>query len=79
MVVPLGLDQSRGDQIENAAIAVKDGTTLSISEEALSIETLTTALKQLDENSDQFKAEMAKAKFDKGGKTLLAEILKSAA
>ncbi|RSK25449.1 undecaprenyldiphospho-muramoylpentapeptide beta-N-acetylglucosaminyltransferase [Bacillus sp. HMF5848] len=55
VIIPLGLNQSRGDQIMNAKSFAEKGYSLTLEEEKLTSNSLTEALSTIKENKDQFK------------------------
>jgi len=61
ILIPLSAAASRGDQILNAASFEKQGFSMVIKEEALSVTSLTEALKELAENRQTFEDAMEKA------------------
>lgn len=58
VIVPLGKDASRGDQLENAAYFEKRGYALQLSEKDLTFEALNTKLSELIFQSSQFEEAM---------------------
>ncbi|MGV3323353.1 UDP-N-acetylglucosamine--N-acetylmuramyl-(pentapeptide) pyrophosphoryl-undecaprenol N-acetylglucosamine transferase [Streptococcus hyovaginalis] len=59
LIVPLGKEASRGDQLENAAYFERQGYALTLSEEELSLETLEAYSEKLFSKSSQFEQAMA--------------------
>lgn len=58
LIIPLGKEASRGDQLENAAYFEKRGYALQLSEEDLSLVTLNQRLQELLAHAPQFEAAM---------------------
>lgn len=58
LIIPLGKEASRGDQLENAAYFEKRGYALQLSEEDLSLVTLNQRLQELLTHAPQFEAAM---------------------
>ncbi|WP_340295531.1 undecaprenyldiphospho-muramoylpentapeptide beta-N-acetylglucosaminyltransferase [Staphylococcus coagulans] len=54
LLIPLGLDQSRGDQIDNARYFEKQGYATMLDESELSSETLMAALNEIEKNRVQY-------------------------
>ncbi len=54
LLIPLGLDQSRGDQIDNAQYFEKQGYATMLDESELSSETLMAALNEIEKNRAQY-------------------------
>lgn len=54
LLIPLGLDQSRGDQIDNAKYFEKQGYATMLDESELSSDTLLLALTELEKNRHQY-------------------------
>ncbi|UXR68773.1 undecaprenyldiphospho-muramoylpentapeptide beta-N-acetylglucosaminyltransferase [Staphylococcus sp. IVB6246] len=53
LLIPLGLDQSRGDQIDNANYFAQQGYAMTIDESTLSEATMTTSLEGLEQTREQ--------------------------
>lgn len=58
ILIPLSKKASRGDQIENAAYFEKKGLSVVVNEEALTKQTLLTAVKEVDTNIEEYKKRM---------------------
>lgn len=74
LLIPLPLSQSRGDQIENAALARVDGLSAVLPEEELTAQGLITALVDLDGKKDGYRQAMAGRSCDRGGAAVLEVI-----
>ena len=61
LIIPLGKEASRGDQLENAAYFERKGYARQLQEHDLSWETLNDELEQLVENAETYKEAMAKS------------------
>lgn len=61
IIVPLGKEASRGDQLENAAYFEKKGYSLTIQEPELSLEKLQDTIAQVQDNADAFQDAMAQS------------------
>lgn len=59
ILIPLSMEASRGDQILNAASFEKQGFSCVIREEELTSEKLLAAVKEVEENKEQYKAAMS--------------------
>lgn len=59
ILIPLSMEASRGDQILNAASFEKQGFSRVIREEELTSEKLLEAVKEVEENKEQYKAAMS--------------------
>ena len=75
VLVPLSRLSSRGDQIQNARYFEREGVSVVIAEEALTPETLLTAVRQVFEQRDAFKAKIRALNIDSATVKIL-EILK---
>lgn len=62
LIIPLGKEASRGDQLENAAYFVKQGYAQSLSEQDLTLEQLQTAVSELLANKATYQATMGQSK-----------------
>ena len=58
LIVPLGREASRGDQIENAAYFVKKGYAEELQESDLTLKSLEAKLSHLLSHKDQYQANM---------------------
>ena len=58
LIVPLGREASRGDQIENAAYFVKKGYAEELQESDLTLESLEEKLNHLLSHKDQYQTNM---------------------
>ena len=61
LIIPLGKEASRGDQLENAAYFERKGYARQLQETELSWETLNHELEQLVEHAETYKEAMAKS------------------
>ena len=61
LIIPLGKEASRGDQLENAAYFERKGYARQLQETELSWETLNHELEQLVEHAETYKEVMAKS------------------
>ncbi len=71
LLIPLPLSQSRGDQIENAALARADGLSAVLPEEELTAQSLLEAVADLESKKDQYRQAMAGRSCDRGGAKVL--------
>lgn len=78
LLIPLPLLQSRGDQIENAALACADGLASVLPEEELTASTLLDAVVALEQGKDRYRQAMAGRSCDRGGAKAL-EIIRGVA
>ena len=62
ILIPLGLDQSRGDQIQNAEHFKKEGYAEVIKEEELDINTLRSQLRKIEDNYSDITYKMSQFK-----------------
>ncbi|MCH1624855.1 undecaprenyldiphospho-muramoylpentapeptide beta-N-acetylglucosaminyltransferase [Fredinandcohnia quinoae] len=76
LIIPLGLHQSRGDQILNAQAFQEKGYSLTLEEEKLNSETLIKSLDTLYKKREDFQRNMKKQQNGDAIKTLLVEINK---
>ncbi|MEH7114668.1 undecaprenyldiphospho-muramoylpentapeptide beta-N-acetylglucosaminyltransferase [Neobacillus niacini] len=77
LIIPLGLDQSRGDQILNAKAFQDKGYSLTLEEEKLTRETLIENLNTVYKNRFEFKKNMKDSHKGNALQTLVDEINKS--
>lgn len=75
ILIPLGLDQSRGDQIENAKIFKDKGFARVLEEDQLDSQSLINALENVEENYDVMKNKMQKEQVTYTAETLLQKII----
>lgn len=61
IIVPLGKEASRGDQLENAAYFEKKGYAPTIQEPDLTLDSLETTIGQLQEQAEAFQDAMAQS------------------
>lgn len=78
LLIPLGLDQSRGDQIDNAKIFEQRGFANVLHEEQLSIESLMQQLSVIELRRDDMISKMEQNKTIFTPETVLNKILKDA-
>ncbi|WP_026573031.1 undecaprenyldiphospho-muramoylpentapeptide beta-N-acetylglucosaminyltransferase [Bacillus sp. UNC438CL73TsuS30] len=74
LIIPLGLEQSRGDQILNAKAFEEEGYSLTLQEEILTMETLVDQLKTLQKKSGEIRRNMEQSKMGDALQTLMNEI-----
>ncbi|MCM3765159.1 undecaprenyldiphospho-muramoylpentapeptide beta-N-acetylglucosaminyltransferase [Neobacillus niacini] len=74
LIIPLGLQQSRGDQILNAKAFAEKGFSLTLEEDHLTSVTLLNHLETLEGKSDEICAAMASSPQGKALQTLVEEI-----
>ena len=72
LLIPLSAAASRGDQILNAASFEKQGFSMVLKEEALSVTSLIESLKELSANSDRFIENMKNAGIGNAVDTIVA-------
>ena len=77
ILIPLPKAVSRGDQILNAASFEKKGYSLVLPQEQLTKETLLTALKQVWDGRESYKAAMAKSPGKNGTGAVMEAIEKA--
>lgn len=75
ILVPLGLDQSRGDQIDNAALFQSAGYAEVIQEEALTFDQLQQTLRSVEEHRAAMIEKMSQVEAAYTPKTLLTKIM----
>lgn len=76
LIVPLGLNQSRGDQILNAQAFQEKGYSLTLDEENLNEKSLIESLENLYKNKETFQRNMTDSQKGKALQTLVNEINK---
>jgi len=76
IIIPLSLQQSRGDQILNAKAFEKKGYSYMLEEEQLTSDTLLATLKKIEENRNQFRSNMKNSQKGEALKVLVDEIKK---
>ncbi len=76
LIVPLGLNQSRGDQILNAQAFQERGYSLTLDEENLNEKSLIESLEKLYKNKETFQRNMTDSQKGKALQTLVNEINK---
>ncbi|MED1471232.1 undecaprenyldiphospho-muramoylpentapeptide beta-N-acetylglucosaminyltransferase [Bacillus salipaludis] len=74
LIIPLGLEQSRGDQILNAKAFEEEGYSITLQEENLTIETLVDRLETLQKKSGEIRRNMEQSKMGDALQTLVNEI-----
>ncbi|OIK06065.1 undecaprenyldiphospho-muramoylpentapeptide beta-N-acetylglucosaminyltransferase [Bacillus sp. MUM 116] len=74
LIIPLGLEQSRGDQILNAKAFEEKGYSLTLKEENLTSETLVKKLEVLQKKSGEIQRKMELSKMGDALQTLIREI-----
>jgi len=74
IIIPLSLQQSRGDQILNAKSFVEKGYSLMLEEEDLTSSSLLTTLKKIEENRQEFCEKMRNSQKGDALKILIEEI-----
>ncbi|WP_066306688.1 undecaprenyldiphospho-muramoylpentapeptide beta-N-acetylglucosaminyltransferase [Bacillus sp. FJAT-29814] len=74
LIIPLGLQQSRGDQILNAKAFAEKGFSLTLEEERLSGDSLLQHIDTLEQRSGGIRASMASSPQGKALQTLVDEI-----
>lgn len=75
LLIPLGLDQSRGDQIENAKLFEKAGYAEVIQEEDLTFDRLNNKLQQIELKRSEMETAMSHVETAYTPKTLLEKML----
>ncbi|MGV3243929.1 undecaprenyldiphospho-muramoylpentapeptide beta-N-acetylglucosaminyltransferase [Staphylococcus sp. 11261D007BR] len=78
LLIPLGLDQSRGDQIDNAKFFESQGFAIMLDESELNADTLKNSLDALDHNREQYLKNMSSFTESYTNVTLLNKILSDA-
>ncbi|MGV3042183.1 undecaprenyldiphospho-muramoylpentapeptide beta-N-acetylglucosaminyltransferase [Staphylococcus rostri] len=78
LLIPLGLDQSRGDQIDNANYFAKQGYALTLDESTLSEGMIATALNNLEQSRDTYIAAMQNFTESYTKEALLNKIIEDA-
>ncbi|MCH6269086.1 undecaprenyldiphospho-muramoylpentapeptide beta-N-acetylglucosaminyltransferase [Neobacillus citreus] len=76
LIIPLGLQQSRGDQILNAKAFAQKGFSLTLEEEKLTSESLLKHLESLDQKSAEMRQNMKRSQQGEALQTLVMEINK---
>lgn len=74
LLIPLPLDQSRGDQIENAALAKAQGTSHVMMEADMTASSLVAAVAELYDDADNLRTKLEGQLFDRGGAEVLSVI-----
>lgn len=74
LIIPLGLNQSRGDQILNAKAFKQKGYSLTLEEENLNNETLVEYIEKVFKNSETFRRNLKKTPSGEALKILVKEI-----
>jgi len=74
LIIPLTLQQSRGDQILNAKAFEEKGYSLTLEEEHLTSETLVEYIERVQEKSEEFKRNMKQSQQGEALQTLVREI-----
>ncbi|ARJ51843.1 undecaprenyldiphospho-muramoylpentapeptide beta-N-acetylglucosaminyltransferase [Staphylococcus lutrae] len=78
LLIPLGLDQSRGDQIDNARYFEKQGYAKMLNESELTQESLMLALQEIEQNRRQYVKNMACFTESFTRQDLLEKVIKDA-
>jgi UDP-N-acetylglucosamine--N-acetylmuramyl-(pentapeptide) pyrophosphoryl-undecaprenol N-acetylglucosamine transferase len=76
LIIPLGLQQSRGDQILNAKAFAEKGFSLTLEEDTLTSDSLLEHLETLEQKSGEIRATMASSPQGNALQTLVDEINK---
>ncbi|WP_284037252.1 undecaprenyldiphospho-muramoylpentapeptide beta-N-acetylglucosaminyltransferase [Neobacillus sp. 114] len=76
LIIPLGLQQSRGDQILNAKAFAQKGFSFTLEEEQLTSESLLKHLEELDQKSAEIRQNMKRSQQGEALQTLVTEINK---
>jgi UDP-N-acetylglucosamine--N-acetylmuramyl-(pentapeptide) pyrophosphoryl-undecaprenol N-acetylglucosamine transferase len=76
LIIPLGLDQSRGDQILNARAFQDNGYSLTLEEEKLTSKTLMEYVNKIYHNRNEFQKNMKDSQKGEALQILLSEINK---
>ncbi|MCD4839227.1 undecaprenyldiphospho-muramoylpentapeptide beta-N-acetylglucosaminyltransferase [Neobacillus sedimentimangrovi] len=76
LIIPLGLKQSRGDQILNAQAFEEKGFSLTLEEENLTSESLIKHLEMLEAKEEEIRGKMKASQQGEALKTLVTEIYK---
>lgn len=74
LIIPLGLDQSRGDQILNAKAFEEKGYSLTLEEEKLNSDTLIKYIETVFKNRETFRKNMKNSPSEEALKILVKEI-----
>lgn len=78
LLIPLGLDQSRGDQIDNAKFFEAQGYSIMLDESELNADTLNDSISMLSQNREQYLEKMMSFNESYTKDALLEKILKDA-